>query len=277
MPSRKATLIQTSVQNGLRLSGIDLPRDPRGSRARACRPSRARTRPPARRPSVGRSAPSRRPASRKPSSVTASGAFGSPPAASTPSATTSASLPCSCAARDELRDRVEPRVVARARRHRHVQVRGSAVSSANPRKCGNQPAPGSTCTDAVSTSSRSQKIACAPFPWCASTSSTATRATPLSQQVLRRDRRVVQVARAAERGARHVVAGRAAAGVGGAALRRERDPPRSERRRPPREQPPRSLGRRPSSCRSTTRRCGAESASGTCGSTPPSSPGVGKM
>ena len=40
-----------------------------------------------------------------------------------------------------------------------------------------------------------------------------------------------------------------------AALLRERGPQRSERRRPPRGRPPRSLGRRPSSCRSTRRRC----------------------
>ena len=52
-PSRKATRIETSVQHGLRLSGIDRPRSTRASRARASRRCRARARPPARRPAGG--------------------------------------------------------------------------------------------------------------------------------------------------------------------------------------------------------------------------------
>ena len=49
-------------------------------------------------------------------------------------------------------------------------------SSSKPRKCGNQPAPGSTWTEPVSTSSSSQKIAWVPLPWWASMSITATGA-----------------------------------------------------------------------------------------------------
>ena len=67
----------------------------------------------------------------------------------------------------------------------------------------------------VKTSSRCQKIDWAPLPWWASMSTTATRAAAEVAQVLRRDRRVVQVAGAAVGGARHVMSGRAAAGVGG--------------------------------------------------------------
>ena len=44
------------------------------------------------------------------------------------------------------------------------RLRLAPCSSAKPRKCGNQPAPGSTCTEATSTSLRSQKISCVPLP-----------------------------------------------------------------------------------------------------------------
>ena len=47
-------------------------------------------------------------------------------------------------------------------------------SPANPRKWGNHPAAGSAWTEPVRTEPSSQKIDWAPFPWCASMSSTAT-------------------------------------------------------------------------------------------------------
>ena len=77
--------------------------------------------------------------------------------------------------------------------------------------------------------------------------------SPLAK-ALRRDGRVVQVAGAAERGPRDVMARRPAAAIRSARTVDARGRPRSARRRRQRGRPPTFPLRRPSSCRSTTRR-----------------------
>ena len=128
------------------------------------------------------------------------------------------------------------------------------VSSAKPRKCGNQPAPGSTCTEPTSDVCPLVEELLRAVAVMRVDVEHGNRAADAFDELGGCNRRVVQVAGAAVTSTRGVMAGRPAAARTRSALRRARGRPRSARRRPRPGPPPRCRGRRGSSCRTRSNR-----------------------
>ena len=206
--------------------------------ARARRSWRGRSRPPARRRSAGRARRARGPPRGSRRRVTSSGLSGSAAAASTPSATTSARrapTPSGASASRPRRARRRRRCPARAggcgsRRARRLAARREAEEVREPAGAG------STWTEPVSTSARSQKIDCVPLPWCASMSTIATAvAAPVAQRTAPRSPRCSgSTSRRTRSRVTWWPGGRRAGVRGGRAAERRGRRRSARRRRPPR-------------------------------------------